>query len=608
MQDIYKDLQLLEDEQEEQDKDLILDMLDSLTHFYREDEDESVRVPWYCMLSDVASDVGYSEKEMSDFAQDNGYIVFKISPIGSFEGGLAIADKDVDIDVVKENVRKAVVDDFEEEKDIPEVKISFREQESLKEDIDVKHGDVKNAPYVVDADGEKFAFDTKHNMDAFIERNKHSFNKIDVVRCLDEDLKEKPWFMQQGENGEPEYLGFAKSQDDMLDKMVKDRRSNAIHENTYIDELDKDTYLYMKEQGNFSEDEINELNKYFGIEESLKEESKGKFIKCPDEELERLEKELDEIGFKVVSTHPGWDDTEIHYQIITKEGNQDDDSFEEYIEKFEELLDRFEEETGAPCTFNMGLQHDGYISCGFDVRGIYYVPGEDRVPGRNGFKLSFRNGKPADDYTKAQLKDIANHLNMSDDEVLKAFPLDKKNEGLEDMQVSSYHHLVKVVDRDRNLITQKLFNSRPQVDRFVDKYNDVLFDMKIDKNEYEHLDNGKEFFGTIYTIIIIKEEDLEEDYDERYLKGFNQEYKKELIKQYKDDDVWYVKVNGWDNKGNKYKNPLDSTTTFDNAYKAFVDFDASNCSMSCFVSLMCREEVDEGETDIDNSYVDRVVM
>ena len=116
MQDIYKDLQLLEDEQEEQDKDLILDMLDSLTHIYVEDEDESREVPWYCMLNDVASDYGYTSKEMSDFAKDNGYIVFKISPIGSFEGGLAIADKDVNLDVVKENVRTSVVDDFEQEK------------------------------------------------------------------------------------------------------------------------------------------------------------------------------------------------------------------------------------------------------------------------------------------------------------------------------------------------------------------------------------------------------------------------------------------------------------------------------------------------------------
>ena len=39
MQDIYKDLMLLEDEQEEQDKDLVLDMIDSLTHFYVEEED-----------------------------------------------------------------------------------------------------------------------------------------------------------------------------------------------------------------------------------------------------------------------------------------------------------------------------------------------------------------------------------------------------------------------------------------------------------------------------------------------------------------------------------------------------------------------------------------
>ena len=59
--------------------------------------------------------------------------------------------------------------------------------EDLGEDIDTKHGDIENAPFVVDADGEKFAFDTKYNMDAWIERNKHSFNEIKVIK---EDLNE----------------------------------------------------------------------------------------------------------------------------------------------------------------------------------------------------------------------------------------------------------------------------------------------------------------------------------------------------------------------------------------------------------------------------------
>lgn len=44
--------------------------------------------------------------------------------------------------------------------------------------LDAKHGDVKNAPFVVDADGEKFAFDTEREADSFIERNKYSYSSL----------------------------------------------------------------------------------------------------------------------------------------------------------------------------------------------------------------------------------------------------------------------------------------------------------------------------------------------------------------------------------------------------------------------------------------------
>ena len=78
----------------------------------------------------------------------------------------------------------------------------------------------------------------------------------------------KPWMMQQGDNGEPEYIGFAKSHDDMLDKMVKSHASDSIGKETYINELDKDTYEYIKKD--LSDDEVKELDNYF--KECLKEE------------------------------------------------------------------------------------------------------------------------------------------------------------------------------------------------------------------------------------------------------------------------------------------------------------------------------------------------
>ena len=63
----------------------------------------------------------------------------------------------------------------------------LNKEEDTDELLDTKHGDVENAPFVVQADDEKFAFDTKSDMDAWKERNKHSFNSIVDVKCGKDD-------------------------------------------------------------------------------------------------------------------------------------------------------------------------------------------------------------------------------------------------------------------------------------------------------------------------------------------------------------------------------------------------------------------------------------
>ena len=109
----------------------------------------------------------------------------------------------------------------------------------------------------------------------FIDKNSPFYNKLklqtknanpEFKESLNEDMK--PWMMQQGDNGEPEYIGFAKSHDDMLDKMVKSHASDSIGKETYINELDKDTYEYIKKD--LSDDEVKELDNYF--KECLKED------------------------------------------------------------------------------------------------------------------------------------------------------------------------------------------------------------------------------------------------------------------------------------------------------------------------------------------------
>ena len=352
MLDIYEQLNLLEEEQEEESRDIILDEIESLTHIYSENEDEeTVVTPWYCMLNTIASNYGYSEKEMSDLAESNGYIILKIPTVSDFEGGLAIADKDVNLDAVKADIKKAVEDDYSEVSDF---------------EITVKGRKAKEEPKA--------------------------------------------------------------------------------------DEVEVETEVEKAE-----------------VEENLKEE----FARVDDKSLEQLEHNLESNGFDIVSKrdygHYGDDNDQaldIHYQIITKEGNQTKESYEEKVQFMEDLLDEFEEMTGSPCTFNMGLQYDGYISCGFDVRAVYYKPGEDYIPNKP-IKLSFRSGKPADEYTKAQLKDIAKKFNVSDDEIASMMPVDHpKNEDLNE-KAEKYDYKNKSIDElDKlgfegwhNILINKLRNS-----------------------------------------------------------------------------------------------------------------------------------------------------
>ena len=384
MKDIYKDLKLLEDEQEEQDKDIILDELHSLTHLYKDSEEEGIiETPWYCLLESIASDFGYTQQEMMNFAKDNGYIVFKISPIGSFEGGLAIADKDVDLEMVKANIKKQVEDDFEEEKDI-EVKISL--QESKLDDLHILK--YKYCVEVRDRDDnliERKFFMSRPQVDKYVEDN---YNDVLFDERIDSDE------LIELENGK-DFIGT-------LVKVIIETKKNESKEEIV--------------------EETNEINK------ELKEEC----MQVPDEELERLEKQIEELGFEIAIREDNHKDCQHCYRMITKESHQTSDSFNEYIDRLEEVFENFRERAGYPCVFNIGLQDNGYICCNFEIRedGRIIESCEDRIPSK-ATKLSFRDGKPADDYTKAQLKDIGKHLNMSDDDVANIFPIDKK-ESLEE--------------------------------------------------------------------------------------------------------------------------------------------------------------------------------
>ena len=61
---------------------------------------------------------------------------------------------------------------------IHSLKLRKREEESLEEDVDTHHGDVENAPYVVIADDEKFAFDIDYEAKSFMKK-KMALERLD---------------------------------------------------------------------------------------------------------------------------------------------------------------------------------------------------------------------------------------------------------------------------------------------------------------------------------------------------------------------------------------------------------------------------------------------
>lgn len=100
-----------------------------------------------------------------------------------------------------------------------------------------------------------------------------------------EELKEyieTPFVLQQGEDGELEYLGFFKNRDDALASYDP----SFVYETTYINELDKDTYLAMRDEGVFDDAEEKELNAFFGINESVDIHVEGNDITIKDNEGE----------------------------------------------------------------------------------------------------------------------------------------------------------------------------------------------------------------------------------------------------------------------------------------------------------------------------------
>ena len=350
MKDIYKDLMLLEDEQEEQEKDIIFDELHSLTHLYKDDEDEgTIEVPWYCFLESVASDFGYDYQEMINLIKDSpDYIVFKIHPVGSFDGAICIGAKGLNLDVVKEDIKKMCEDDFGDE-DV-EVKISLKEdvreyhfdassvydaEQQLKQLFKLSKEEPKdNGRYYIfkDSDGNVIAhYDPHHkivHVSKSIKEGKLDDLKVSSYKYLldvydrDDNFIERKFFRSR-----PEADKFVDAMEDLFDIKIFNNEVVEIKNG-------KDFFgTYWKV--------IRDLKKDESFENHKKE----------------IEKILEHLGFEIKL------DESINNTIkaVTKESSQTSDSFNEYIEKLEESLD-------DSCAFSVGLQNDGHVVCNIDIK------------------------------------------------------------------------------------------------------------------------------------------------------------------------------------------------------------------------------------------------
>ena len=113
---------------------------------------------------------------------------------------------------------------------------------------------------------------------------------------------------------------------------------------------------------------IEQVKKYLGLYKDEKDTYIEEYDRITKEDEEWLDKKIEEHNFKVVSKrdHPYF--KEVHYQIISNEGNKTKEDLDKEADWIDNLLDEFQGRSGSPCTYNMGLQDDGYISCGFDCR------------------------------------------------------------------------------------------------------------------------------------------------------------------------------------------------------------------------------------------------
>ncbi len=95
-------------------------------------------------------------------------------------------------------------------------------------------------------------------------------------------------------------------------------------------------------------------------------EVEDKLIAVEESYINELKRDIEKMGFKVVSVKK-YLGGEVHFQILSNKGDMDNSDLKYYAERLGRIDDKFGRYK-IPMTFNIGLQYNGYISAGIDLR------------------------------------------------------------------------------------------------------------------------------------------------------------------------------------------------------------------------------------------------
>ena len=154
--ELFKQLNTLNEEVEIEDKDIILDSIESLTRFTNADGKE---IPDFCRFKTIQDNFGLSDKDLLDLAKENGYNVFKIKTEDNSE--FVIAHPDCSEEVIKEAV-------FDDETPIEVEKVEFKEVKEMIEkqpNVEYKGFTIEHSPMGLVVDFTPDNLNKEHEME-----------------------------------------------------------------------------------------------------------------------------------------------------------------------------------------------------------------------------------------------------------------------------------------------------------------------------------------------------------------------------------------------------------------------------------------------------------